>query len=154
MAWPSGVALSGSTLVAGLNAPYTGYCRTGSSVFSAFGTLSSQPIAGQVIDYLVTGSGTDDGLSLVGNQSPTLLTTLYVDGIAWIVGTGVYNAGVGATEYPLTNSNPNFVNAQSYTVSTSPSGPTVYKSARTFAQASLGPRTKAQMYLGVRSFFL
>lgn len=113
-------ASSTSTLVAGTDGGYVGYVRVGSAVLGACGSLSSEPVAGQVIDYLVTGPDFDDGIAFLGNQSLTLISVIYVDGVAWTVGTGVYNSVDNITQYPLTNSDPDFVVSQSYTISTTP----------------------------------
>lgn len=104
------------TLVAGdASGIVQGYGRTGGS-FGAFGSITGEPITGQTVDTFYTSTGFSDVLMLVGNQSPTLLSTISVNGNAWAVGTGTYDAGTNTTQYPVTPTSARFVPGNSYTV--------------------------------------
>ena len=98
-----------------------GYGRAGGVVGSAFGSISAQPLAGQTLNYLITGGV--NSIAFDGNQSPTLLTSFTVDGNVWAVSAGTYNSGANATEYPITPSGGSFANGVAYSVDIS-GGPT------------------------------
>lgn len=93
----------------------TGYSRSGSSIGFPFGTLDSEPISGQVVDFFVTGS--ISALALLGDTTALGLTSINVNGVAWALGTpAYYSSGVARTEYPVTPSGGGFSDSVAYTV--------------------------------------
>lgn len=110
------------TLTAGdLSSALQGYARSGSALASSFGSITAEPFAGFAVDYLYT-SASGDYLALVGDTTGTFSETSFtVNGNAWALGSGTFASGV--TEYPLTTSGGEFVNAVAYTIVTGGGGP-------------------------------
>lgn len=109
-----------------------GYSRPGSSLSFAFGTLSAQPLAGQTIDALATGS-IGNMLALAGNTTGLGPLTLTVNGAPWTLSAGVYTTSPNVTTYTLSGFGAGFVDGVAYTVDlTAGSGPPTIDTTRFF----------------------
>jgi hypothetical protein len=105
------------TLTAGTFAGVVeGYARVGSSIGIQIGSISAELITGLTMDYLITSS-TTKGIAFVGNQSPTLINQITVNGNVWLAdGDGVYDSGSDTTSYTLIPAGGEFVVDGVYTV--------------------------------------
>ena len=111
------------TLTAGFSFGSFGYARSGGYLAGfggAFGTLSAEPVAGEIVDSFVTSGGTAT-FSLQGDTTSLGAITINVNGSPWInAATGTYNAGGDVTDYEGSGQ---FVNTTAYSVEKPAGGP-------------------------------
>ena len=97
-----------------------GYARPDSAIAVAlggvsFGAISAEPLTSTVLAAIVTAASAD-AMYVQGETSPTLITSLTVNGVAWGVAWSAYDAGADETSYVLTPSGGEFVNGNVYTI--------------------------------------
>jgi len=107
------------TLTAGISGGSVGYARSGSSAYSAFGSISAQPLAGYTLDYIDAAAGSGFYVvGFVGNTVGSLpISSFTVNGNVWNLGSGTYQSAFGSTQYPITiTTGAGFANGVAYTV--------------------------------------
>lgn len=113
------------TLTAGTGSGAVGYARSGgyfAGFAGTFGTLSAEPVAGEIVDSFFTAGGTT--LLLQGDTTSLGALTINVDGVPWInAATGTYNAGGDVTEYVGSGT---FVDTTAYSVEQPAGGPVTH----------------------------
>lgn len=111
------------TLTAGFSFGSFGYARSGGYLAGfggAFGTLSAEPVAGEIVDSFFTSGGTAT-FSLQGDTTSLGAITINVNGSPWInAATGTYNAGGDVTDYEGSGQ---FVYTTAYSVEQPAGGP-------------------------------
>ena len=121
------------TLTAGSAYSTAGYTRSGgylAGFVGAFGTLSAEPVAGEIVDSFFTAGGTA-AFSLQGDTTSLGALTINVDGAPWInAATGTYNAFADVTEYAGSGT---FVATTAYSVEQPAGGPVTHSTTGVLA---------------------
>jgi len=121
------------TLTAGTGSGTAGYTRSGgylAGLIGSFGSLSAEPVSGEIVDSFFTSGGTA-AFTLQGDTTGLGAITINVDGSPWInAATGTYNAGGNVTDYAGSGT---FVDTTAYSVEQPAGGPVTHSTTGVLA---------------------